>query len=358
MPSIETVLVCTAIILNPMHHYAIYFDATSNLMFVMIISLSALQSNRIQVIITSATTAISHLIVALIYYPEFLKSHAKSDLLTLINGWEFVWFSVYICVIGYMVAQKTREGEAMTLDMRNVWIPKIVGGAYRDLMSSNGVADIETPYYSIFSETTFSEKFVGGDFYRVDIRGDNIMMVVGDVVSHGMNVSQGAIACLSAFQAMPSTDPKDIITAINSVLLPIKSEHGGETIAIALCLQTDGTIVYNGYAEKFTLMRSRNDILETEDPEMAGILLGKNSNFTPSENKTLKLEIGDSLVILTDGAANNDHEDDKTSVVLTYYGGIKIPGLEQNEPQQSGYEIPSPWDVNPDSPHAPADVHK
>lgn len=55
--------------------------------------------------------------------------------------------------------------------------------------------------------------------------------------------------------------------------------------------------------------------LETE-----GKLLGKNPDYDDiPENKEIKLDSGDNLVILTDGASNADMSDDRTSVIISYY---------------------------------------
>ncbi len=171
-----------------------------------------------------------------------------------------------------------------------------------------------TEDFCIYSRTKFSDINAGGDFYRVESRGDYIMLIAGDVVSHGMVVSQGALVCLSAFRAVETDDPKLILEAINRALLPIQKEFGGETFAFVMKLEKSGMCTYNGLIERATLLSI--DGKTTVNLQTYGSILGKLDSFI-GENLYFRMKDGDNLVLLTDGAANQDADDDQTSIIIS-----------------------------------------
>lgn len=202
--------------------------------------------------------------------------------------------------------------ENLSSQIRDFWLPKVMSGAFWDLMSSDGI--FHNDEYCIFSTTQFADSNAGGDFYRAEIRGDSIVLIVGDVISHGIAVSQGAVVALSAFKAINSDDPKLILEAINRALLPIQRDHGGETLAFCIKIENSGVCTYNGSIEKLIhLDANLNEILEIKTH---GTILGKLDSKI-EENSILKIGVGDNLILLTDGAANNDDDDDKTSIVIS-----------------------------------------
>lgn len=264
------------------------------------------------------------------YDSAFQKMYAATNVFSAINKQEFIWFSIYYLFVGLLLSRKTIEIDAVDEDIKNIWIPKIVGGAYQDVIQADGF--FENNHYSIFSVTQMPEKFVGSDFYRVESTGDILAVVVGDVTSHGLNVSQGALMALSAFMASDHKDPFKVLHRINKVLFPVKREHGGETLAISMLLKPDGEIIYNGILDKITILRyskakelkDKGIDLVNEDVITEGFILGKEHSIKIPKNKSMQLNPGDNLVILTDGAANGDIDDDRTSVIITYFGDRNI----------------------------------
>lgn len=320
IPTLEILIINFLIaIANPIQSkYLIYFGA-ENLLYAIIIALSSLQGNKFHSIYTAAITAVSHFTLSWIAYDNFKKEFANAGVLFIyINYVEFFWFSFYYIIIGAILSKKAVEFDALNYDIEHLWIPKIIGGAYKDIMQPDG--NYENEHYSIFSVTQMPEKYVGSDFFRIETMDNgDIAMIVGDITSHGLNVSQGALMALSVFISSESKNPRLVLNRINKVLYHVKKEHGGETLAIALILKPDGTVIYNGILDKIFVMRAKQNAaqiaLETE-----GKLLGKNPDYDDiPENKEIKLDSGDNLVILTDGASNADMSDDRTSVIISYY---------------------------------------
>lgn len=283
-----------------------------------------MHGNRAQVIFTSIIVAVAHFALSVYKYDQaFLRDFGGTLITRVINYQEFFWFSVYYIFIGLLLCRKSIEISSTDEDIKNIWIPKIVGGAYQDVMSIDNF--YENDHYSVFSVTQMPEKFVGSDFYRIDSYGDMVSIVIGDITSHGLNVSQGALMALSAFLATDRKDPGLILHRINNVLFPVKREHGGETLAMAFLLKPDGEVIYNGILDRITILRHSKDkdkqsILEFQKTVATeGFILGKDKEVKIPNNKNIKLFSGDNLVILTDGAANNDVDDDRTSVIITYH---------------------------------------
>lgn len=205
---------------------------------------------------------------------------------------------------------------------REMWLPKVMSGAYWNLMSDDG--NFSTDEFCVYSRTEFSDVNAGGDFYRAELRGDNIVLIVGDVVSHGFVVSQGALVCLSAFAATDTDDPKLILEAVNRALLPIQKEYGGETFAFVMKLEKSGVCMYNGLVERATLLPMGGQT--TINLQTYGSILGKADSFI-GENLYFRMNDGDNLVLLTDGAANQDETDDKTSIIISKNIGTNIDVL-------------------------------
>lgn len=314
IPILEIILLSASVcIANPAGSYLIFFGA-ENILFVLILILISLHGDYWQVISACVLVAISHLLLSLAVYNNYKIFHLDPTALHFVNTEEMIWFSVYLAICGWVLSYKAKEIDALDQDMRNIWIPRIISGAYSNLFDGNSSYDFSS--YRIHSKATFAEKYVGADFVKVKNHGKDILVLIGDVVSHGINVSQGATVCMSAFNAVESRDPKKILMILNRVLLDIEKDNGGETLAICLRLRPDGTVIYNGFLDKFSVTRNGVEV----DIPTTGKLLGKDPNYEPHENGILKLNAGDYLSILTDGASNADNNDDQTTVVVTYNG--------------------------------------
>lgn len=300
---------------NPENRYLIFFGA-ENILYTLIIGLTILHANKTQILTTTVVVAAVHLGLTFYNYDgEFITNYGNANVLHIVNPQEFIWFSVYYLLLGYILSRKVAEDIAKADDITHIWIPKIVGGAYKDLLKEDGF--LETPAYSVMSITQFPDKYVGADYVKTKMIGEDLVLLVGDVVSHGINVSQGAALCMAAFSAIHTRNPRRVLQAINSVLLEISKEHGGETLALCLRLSKDGEVVYNGILDRIQIvhMDATVDTVET-----TGKLLGKDEHYVPPPNLSLKLKPGEHLVILTDGAANADATDDQTSIVISYNG--------------------------------------
>lgn len=322
IPCFEILLVSSALKwLNPFGPPLLFFGS-DNVLFAVILANAALHTNRHQIAFVTTFLCVVHFGFQLSELtPEVRTKYATTDLFQLINPFEFAWYSFYYALMGVAMYFKTRESEAISDDIRDIWIPKILGGAYGDMTDSESVPSTET--HSIFAVTQHPDKYIGADYFRAEKVGNKLALVVGDVVSHGLNVSQGALVCLSAFSALENKDPRRVLEAINRALIPIKQEHGGETFAMAFMFHPDGTVEYNGYLDELCIMRvSKGEVIRIEAAR-EGELLGKNKDHVIPQNKTLKMYDHDNLVVLTDGAKNGDEEDDKTSVIVTYFSGKK-----------------------------------
>jgi serine phosphatase RsbU (regulator of sigma subunit) len=152
---------------------------------------------------------------------------------------------------------------------------------------------------------------VGGDYYDIINAGDTDWIVVGDVSGHG--VSSGLITMMA--QASINTlivhnhdvNPSEILSAVNKTIAKNIKRIDEEKFMTTILLRCrePGTFLFSGILQDIMVYRKSTDSVELVKAE--GILLGIMYDIDEStlKNLTLSLEIGDVLLLYTDGVTES-----------------------------------------------------
>lgn len=206
----------------------------------------------------------------------------------------------------------------------------LLSDAHKSLLQPDGLVSYVN--YQIFSyiKWTSAYNLPGGDFFRVKEVGSSkdLLLVAGDIISHGENVYPGAFACLIAFLSLRETDPVEILSALNRALFEISRENGGEALALAMWLRADGLVYYAGGIDR--LFRQDGKTTEIQEIPTHRVIIGKQEIFLSP--LSLQLEPGDNLLISSDGVLYGDMRDDQVSAIVTYTPEIILspPKIERN----------------------------
>lgn len=156
---------------------------------------------------------------------------------------------------------------------------------------------------------------VGGDYYDVIAIDNGGWIGIGDVTGHGliagiiMLMLQGMVTAM--VQRAPHSSPSQVVTTMNRALYDnirnrlSRDDHATMTL---FRYDRDGTLTYAGAHEDFILWRSNSKKIETvRAPGFWSGSLPDVSHMTT--DASLKLEVGDLLVLYTDGVteAMNEH---------------------------------------------------
>jgi phosphoserine phosphatase RsbU/P len=148
---------------------------------------------------------------------------------------------------------------------------------------------------------------VGGDLYDVQLAGDGfIWMCIGDVTSHGvtpgliMMMVQSALSAL--VDAAPSSRPKDVLVHLNRVIYNNVRERLGDDNYLTLTVLRSagpGKFVYSGAHLDLLVKRKSGDVERLPTPGLwVGVVPDISNDVEESE---LSLEIGDTLLLYSDG---------------------------------------------------------
>lgn len=227
---------------------------------------------------------------------------------------------MYLLVTGLLLMQENRIYWNYAALVRKIVTNKVMIGVYSDLSKRDGVE--EHGRWSLFSICVPAESYVSADCVATKEEGSSLIVMVADITSHGVNVSQGAVVAMSAFHAaMGEQDPARLILMMDNALWNVSRDNGGEGLAIVLKLSYNGTVTWAGdLGTNMWLMRHGGG---AESLKTSGFSLGKGNysgDKTPKE-RTVKLLPGDQIVVVSDGAETSDPNDDKTTVIMSYHGG-------------------------------------
>jgi len=320
--------------LVPSRNEAIFFGLQKLVFVVQLMFVALIGTSRHVKYATVLVCMMSWASAYVAFDDRFVGVYGKTSVMVYVNKWAFIHMVIHYMMIGWVLSRKTKELEALDSDIRNIWIPKVIAGAYQNMIKPDGY--ITHGHYSILSLTRFPDKYIGADYVRCKAVGDDMIVLVGDVVSHGLNVTPGASLCMNVLSVLRTRNPRRVIEGINAALLDIDKENGGETLAICLRLRPDGTVVYNGLLDKICIVRMATG--EEEKVECNGRFLGKDPGYIVPPSHTIKLNPGDNLVVLTDGAANRDRDDDQTSVVISY----NLPPFEESQNETADLSTSDP----------------
>jgi len=176
---------------------------------------------------------------------------------------------------------------------------------------------------------------VGGDFYDIIDLGDHqLALLLADVMGHGIQAALSTALLKFAFGSFSGTaaSPAGILAGMNSMLrtgLPT----GSFVAAAVVIINTDRrlcTVANSGLPHPYVLCRStgRAELIAGE-----GLLLGFAGEelYQPGEETTVTLDIGDSLIIYTDGLSEAQNpKGDRYGETALSEQLTALPGLESD----------------------------
>lgn len=294
----------------------IYLDSI-NIILIYVIIQTSLQGNHYQTLFSSILVSIFSFLFFSYYQPK--SNSINTPEVIVLNFFDIFSYSFYYLFAGIILSIKNYIRDESLKNVRDLIIKKIVTKAHLKLLSSNGV-HLEGNW-SIHSEIFHSE-MLGADFISIK-NNDNgsINVVIGDVTSHGLDVSPIAYACLSIFHAVQTDDPQIILTDMHKLVNKLGKKLSNGFLAIVFRLQPNGRIDYNGTLAT-PLECQKNDT--TIELQTEGFIIGKNNLNNPSafKNKRIKLNQNNSISIKTDGFYNTSSGDDISSLSIKYLGKI------------------------------------
>ncbi len=158
---------------------------------------------------------------------------------------------------------------------------------------------------------------VGGDYYDVLPVAGGFWAGVGDVSGHGVDAGlvmlmiQSSVATLISRD--PDTAPKDALNTLNRVIFANVHERlrgNDHATLVLLRFRDDGTVIYAGAHEDFIVCRKATGACEVQ--ETPGTWIGGMPDIErATRDSSLQLEVGDVVVLYTDGlieARNADGE--------------------------------------------------
>lgn len=152
---------------------------------------------------------------------------------------------------------------------------------------------------------TFSE--VGGDYYDVIPVEGGAWLGIGDVSGHGLTAGLSMLMLQSAVGATvrsrPSAPPSEILAHVNRVLLDnVRNRLGRDDYATFSLVRYygDGRAVVAGAHEDLVVLREATGDIERFSP--AGTWLGLSDDPPAKQDLPFRLDRGDVMLLLTDGA--------------------------------------------------------
>ena len=169
-------------------------------------------------------------------------------------------------------------------------------------------------------------KTVSGDYYDVVVRPDGrIYFVIADVSGKGVTAALVMSSVATAFAIFTRTDPTpaDLLRDINAILAPKTAPSKFVTMVAGVLDPATGIVAFAnaGHVSPLVISKAGVEAMHSTDI-VVGIL--PNAQY---RNQTLTLEVGDSLVLFTDGVteAENVAEeqlglDPVSNMLLTMHG--------------------------------------
>ena len=158
---------------------------------------------------------------------------------------------------------------------------------------------------------------VGGDYYDILVKGDDLYMGIGDVTDHGMESGLIMLICQSSFKNslyQNNMDIKQSLLKANKAVYELGSERmeTGRTMSLSFARYTkDGQFLLTGQHEKLIVCRQGKKIEWVETGDL-GFIIGITDEIQDYvSEQSLHLEIGDSVLFYTDGANEAENEKKK-----------------------------------------------
>lgn len=151
-------------------------------------------------------------------------------------------------------------------------------------------------------------RIVGGDFYDfATTKDDNNCFLIGDVTGHGLNAALRMAETQAYFRAFlrcpgaESVDPASVLHRVNGLLVASCADMPllATAMIVSLCAKS-GSFVWSGAGHQGYLLRSSGEI---EPLHSTGPVLGCVDGIEYSTIGPRQLEIGDAVLLATDGIA-------------------------------------------------------
>jgi serine phosphatase RsbU (regulator of sigma subunit) len=205
-----------------------------------------------------------------------------------------------------MLAEKIRELDSLSsrhemLELRHRFLERDLEMAARVQQSLLPLQMPSLPGFR-FANLYRPSAAVGGDFFDVAREGDTAVLLVSDVIGHGVQAALTTMLLKGFFQetAAEIDDPRALLEEMNRRLHAILP-RGMYAAAAALTLKADDSTVHfsnAGLPYPFVLRKVRrlDEIVLTGPP--LGLFEGK---VLPFESRTIEIEPGDVLLVGSDG---------------------------------------------------------
>lgn len=301
-----------ALTMDPVIGKEAVFTGVFPLVYVIFIVLSTGNLKKITVLFTTILSSLLYLGISIYYLernvcPEFYTYAAiEKSFLIFISG-----------LFSFMLTSYRHDLNKETHNTHLSILKKHLTRSHDKITLKDGEHRIRK--YQIFVKEVTTSDFTGGDFVITKNVKGGFLLIVGDIVGNGIEVSAYVGFVSALFLSLAETEPDAILKKINNIYMKIKPEDI-EFTACCLLLKDSGEVSFSGFQEKILIIReseSKENNIETIHTQ--GPLLGL------KEQKVLKikkffLQKGDGFVLYTDGMYSSESDEDKTLVIVTYTG--------------------------------------
>lgn len=149
---------------------------------------------------------------------------------------------------------------------------------------------------------------VGGDYYDYCYdRNKDLWIAIGDVAGHGITAGlvmmMAQTAHYDSINMTKKPEPNQVISDINKTLYHNVSTRLKNTSFMSfLTMKYEGEGKFKFAGQHLDILIYRKSIDKIEAIETSGVFLNMIENIDDFENKTFQLDIGDTMLLYTDGA--------------------------------------------------------
>lgn len=160
---------------------------------------------------------------------------------------------------------------------------------------------------------SFVADVTGGDYFDfVPLPGECLGIVIGDVSGHGFDsalLMAEARAVLRA-TAQTTSEPSEILTVVNRVLHADTEAHRFATLLLAILHVPSRTLAYSSAGHTPGYLLDGRGAVKRELPA-TGLPLGMFPDAVYETRTALRVEPGDTIVLLTDGVTDSGTPEDE-----------------------------------------------
>jgi len=154
---------------------------------------------------------------------------------------------------------------------------------------------------------------VGGDYYDVLQQNGRIKIGIGDVTGHGLESGMLMIMVQTAVRTLlqsEENDPVRFLDILNRTIYGnVQRMSSDKNLTLAMIDYEDGKLTLSGQHEEIIVVRKNGD-LERFDTVDLGFPIGLEEEiFSFLDQKQIELEMGDVMVLYTDGITEAENEE-------------------------------------------------